>query len=193
MSNSILYGFMGTWLSSLSLICSETVMKDINTEPNKVGTTEAAFLLNISTARLRLLLRQGRLKGAEKVERFWVIPLNSRGMPEITPGRRGPQGTWNKGFRTGNTFIHVLRKEIDYNRDHGTSLPAISVKQGNRNDYCHEVEILGNCKIIYRPHKPNRSQAGGARLWIETEPDVEIIRKFFRDTKLDENKPQGSS
>ncbi|NES05784.1 MAG: hypothetical protein F6K22_25015, partial [Okeania sp. SIO2F4] len=68
-------------------------MKDTNTEtkPDKVGTTEAAFLLNISTARLRLLLRQGRLKGAEKVKRFWVIPLNSRGMPEITPGRRGPQ------------------------------------------------------------------------------------------------------
>ena len=168
-------------------------MKDINTEPDKVGTTEAAFLLNISTARLRLLLRQGRLKGAKKVKRFWVIPLNTKGMPEITPGGRGPQGTWNKGIRTGNTFIHVLRREIDHNRDHGTSLPAISVKQGDRNDRCHEVEILGNCKIVYRPHKPNRSQAGGARLWIEIKPDVEVIRKFFRDTELDENKPQGSS
>ncbi len=52
-------------------------MKDTNTEPDKVGTTQAAFLLNISTARLRLLLRQGRLKGAEKFKRFWVIPLNT--------------------------------------------------------------------------------------------------------------------
>ncbi|MGK7918457.1 MAG: DNA-binding protein, partial [Trichodesmium sp.] len=94
-------------------------MKDTNTEPNTVGTTEAAFLLNISTARLRLLLRQGRLQGAKKVKRFWVIPLNSRGMPEITPGSRGPQGTWNKGRRKGKTFIHVLRREIDYNRDYG--------------------------------------------------------------------------
>ncbi|NEP87792.1 MAG: DNA-binding protein [Okeania sp. SIO2C2] len=156
-----------------------------------VGTTEAAFLLNISTARLRLLLRQGRLKGAKKVKRFWIIPLNSRGMPEITPGRRGPQGTWNKGFRTGNTFIHVLRREIDYNRDNCTSLPAISVKQGNRNYRCHEVEILGNCKIVYRPHKPNKSQAGGARLWIEVDPDIQIIRKSFLDTEPEENKPKG--
>ncbi|MGK7919410.1 MAG: DNA-binding protein [Trichodesmium sp.] len=165
-------------------------MKYTNTQPNTIGTTEAAFLLNISTARLRLLLRQGRLKGAKKVKRFWVIPLNSRGMPEITPGSRGPQGTWNKGFRKGKTFIHVLRREIDYNRDYGTSLPAISVKQGNRNDRCHQVEILGNCKIVYRPHQPNSSQAGGARLWIEVEPDVEIIRKFFRDVELEEDKPQ---
>ncbi|MDY7004954.1 MAG: DNA-binding protein [Cyanobacteriota bacterium] len=161
------------------------------THTDTVGTTEAAFLLNISTARLRLLLRQGRLKGAKKVKRFWVIPLNRRGMPEITPGRRGPQGTWNKGFRTGNTFIHVLRKEIDYNRDNGTSLPVISVKQGGTNKRCHEVEILGNCKIVYRPHKPNRSQAGGARLWIEVEPDIQIIRKSFPDTEPEENQPQG--
>ncbi|WP_293134884.1 DNA-binding protein [Okeania sp. SIO3I5] len=152
-----------------------------------VGTTEAAFLLNISTGRLRVLLGQGRIKDARRGKHFWKIPLNSRGMPEVIPGRRGPEGTWNKGQRTGNTFIHVLRKEIDYNRDHGTSHPAISVKQGNRNDRCHEAEIKGHCKIVYRPHTPNRSQAGGARLWIEVEPDVEIVRKFFRNTELGED------
>lgn len=152
-----------------------------------VSTTEAAFLLNISTGRLRVLLNQGRIKDARRGKRWWKIPLNSRGMPEVIPGRRGPDGTWNKGQRTGNTFIHVLRKEIDHNRDYGTSYPAISVKQGNRNDRCHEAEIKGNCKIVYRPHKPNRSQAGGARLWIEVEPDVEIVRKFFRTTELDED------
>ncbi len=152
-----------------------------------VGTTEAAFLLNISSGRLRVLLGQGRIKDARRGKRFWTIPLNSRGMPEVIPGRRGPDGTWNKGRRTGNTFIHVLRKEIDHNRDHGTSHPAISVKQGNRNDRCHEAEIKGHCKIVYQPHKPNRSQAGGARLWIEVEPDVEIVRKFFRTTELSED------
>ncbi len=150
-----------------------------------VGTTEAAFLLNISTARLRLLLKQGRVSGAEKKGRFWTIPLNSRGMPEITPGLRGPQGTWNKGKRTGNTFIHIVRQVIDANRDHGTSDPAISVKLGDRNDRCHEVEIAGPCKIVYRPHKPNRSQAGGARLWIEVEPQVQVIRKLFPDWELE--------
>ena len=163
----------------------------IDKDIDVVGTTEAAFLLNISTARLRLLLRQGRVKDAYKEKRFWMIPLNKRGVPEITPGSRGPEGTWNRGQRTGNTFIHVLRKEIDYNRDHGTSFPAISVKQGDRNDRCHEAEILGNCKIVYRPHKPNKSQAGGARLWIEVAPDVQIVRKFFREPEVEENKFQG--
>lgn len=150
----------------------------------EIGTTEAAFLLNISTARLRVLLKQGRVKGAYKVKRLWMIPLNKRGMPEVSSGTRGPEGTWNKAERTGNTFIHVLRREIDHNRDHGTSFPAISVKQGNRNDRCHEAEILGHCKIVYRPQKPNRSQAGGARLWIEVAPEVQIIRKFFLDGDL---------
>lgn len=147
----------------------------------EIGTTEAAFLLNISTARLRVLLKQGRVKGARKVKRFWIIPLNGRGMPEISSGSRGPEGTWNKGQRTGNTFIHVLRKVIDDNRDNGTTDPAIAVKIGERNDYCHEAEILGPCKIVYHPHKPNKSQAGGARLWIEVEPEVQVIRKTFQD------------
>lgn len=32
-----------------------------------VGTTEAAFLLNISAARLRVLLGQGRIKGPRRI------------------------------------------------------------------------------------------------------------------------------
>lgn len=151
-----------------------------------VGTTEAAFLLNISTARLRLLLGRGRVKGAQKVKRFWLPTLNSRGVPEITPGRRGPQGSWNKGKRTGNTYIHVLRRAIDYNGDNGTSLAAIAVKQGNKKEYCHEVELHGPCKIVYRPQQPNRSGAGGARLWIEAAPEVPVSRKLFSDPDFGE-------
>ncbi len=100
-----------------------------------VSTTEAAFLLNISTGRLRFLLNSGRVIGARKVKRLWRIPLNHRGMPEITPGRRGPEPTWNKNQRTANTFIHVLRKTIDYNRDYGTSYPAVAVKVGGHFSY----------------------------------------------------------
>ncbi|MDY7004997.1 MAG: hypothetical protein SWX82_13910 [Cyanobacteriota bacterium] len=84
-----------------------------------VSTTQAAFLLNISTGRLRFLLNKGRVIGARKVKRFWQIPLNHRGMPEITPGRRGPEGSWNKLQRKAKTIVHVLRKTIDYNRDNG--------------------------------------------------------------------------
>ncbi|NES70355.1 MAG: hypothetical protein F6K24_36660 [Okeania sp. SIO2D1] len=38
-------------------------------------TTEAAFLLNISTGRLRTLLNQSRVRGAKKIKRLWMIPL----------------------------------------------------------------------------------------------------------------------
>ena len=144
-------------------------------------TTEAAFLLNISTGRLRTLLNQGRVIGAQKVKRLWKIPLNHRGMPEIKPGRRGPEGTWNKNRRSGNTFIHVLRKTIDYNRDNGTSHPAVAVKVGDKKDYCHALKINGPCQIVYQPHQPNRSQAGGARLWIEVEPQHIVQRVYFSD------------
>ena len=145
----------------------------------EVRTTEAAFLLNISTGRLRILLQQNRVLGAYKVERFWMIPLNNRGVPEIIPGCRGPQGTWNKAERTGNTFVHVLRKTIDYNRDNKTSHPAVAVKVGNKKDYCHALKINGPCQIVYQPHQPNNSQAGGARLWIEVEPQHIVERIYF--------------
>ncbi|MGK7919311.1 MAG: DNA-binding protein [Trichodesmium sp.] len=146
-----------------------------------VSTTEGAFLLNISTGRLRFLLNSGRVIGAKKVKRIWRIPLNQRGMPDITPGRRGPEPTWNKNQRTANTFIHVLRKTIDYNRDNGTSHPAVAVKVGQKKDYCHALKIRGGCQIVYQPHQPNRSQAGGARLWIEVEPGNIVERIYFSD------------
>lgn len=145
----------------------------------EVYTTEAAFLLNISTARLRLLLKQGRVVGSRKEGRLWLIPLNNRGVPEIIPGRRGPQGTWNKAERKGNTFVHVLRKTIDYNRDNGTSYPAVAVKVGDKKDYCHGLKIKGPCQIIYQPHQANKSQAGGARLWIEVESQHRVERIYF--------------
>ncbi len=39
-----------------------------------VGTIEAAHLLGICHQRVRQLLKAGRIKGAEKVGRFWQIP-----------------------------------------------------------------------------------------------------------------------
>lgn len=146
-----------------------------------VGTTQAAFLLNISTARVRLLLKEGRIKGARKNGRSWLIPLNSQGIPEVTPGRRGPDGTWNRGQRISKTLIHVLPAVVNANHKNGTSLPAVSISQGDRNDLCHEAEILGPCKIVYQPHNLSRSQTGGTSLWIEIDPEVQIIHKVFSE------------
>ncbi|MDJ0554052.1 MAG: helix-turn-helix domain-containing protein [Microcoleaceae cyanobacterium MO_207.B10] len=140
-----------------------------------VGTTQAASLLGISTARLRLLLNQGRVKGAYKKGRFWIIPLYND-MPKIAPGTRGPEPTWYKKGRTAKTCIHINRRAIDHNRDYGTRDPVIKVKQGRHDLYCHEVLIKGSCRIIYSPDHPNNS---GARLWIEVDPQIQILTKSF--------------
>ncbi|NEP03658.1 MAG: DNA-binding protein [Okeania sp. SIO2G4] len=108
-----------------------------------------------------------------------MIPLNHRGMPEIKSGSRGPEGTWNKLRPKAKTIVHVLRKTIDYNRDNKTSHPVVAVKVGYKKDYCHALKINGPCQIIYQPHQPNKSQVGGARLWIEVEPEVLVERKYF--------------
>ena len=70
--------------------------------------------------------------------------------------------------------IHVNMHKIRANKKHGTNEPVITVKEGRKNTYGHEVEILGPSKVIYGGNdKPILSC--GARVVIETEADV-IIR-----------------
>jgi len=38
--------------------------------------------------------------------------------------------------------------------------------------YCMEVDIKGPSRMIYRPDKPRPC---GAKLWIETDADIELI------------------
>jgi len=76
------------------------------------------------------------------------------------------------------TRIHVNQHNIRSNKVKGTDLPVITIKQGRKNTYCNEVEILGASKIVYSGHgcdvKPILSC--GARVVIETEAEVKIIR-----------------
>ena len=58
-----------------------------------VGTTEAANALGVKPQRVRLLLKQGRIQGAKKVGKVWIIPLY-KGMPRISKGKRGPKPRW---------------------------------------------------------------------------------------------------
>ena len=75
------------------------------------------------------------------------------------------------------TKIHVNQHHIRSNKTKGTDLPVITVKQGRKNTYCNEVEILGPSKITYcgagADVKPLISC--GARVVIETESDVRIL------------------
>ena len=75
----------------------------------------------------------------------------------------------------GKKYIHVNQHKIRANKKHGTNEPVITVKEGRKNTYCHEVEILGNSKIRYGGNeKPILSC--GARVVIETEGEVVIIK-----------------
>ena len=61
--------------------------------------------------------------------------------------------------------------KIRVNKKHGTKEPVITVKTSKTNTYSHEVEILGESKVVYSPDKP---LSCGARVWIETDAEVKI-------------------
>ena len=67
--------------------------------------------------------------------------------------------------------IHINMHKIRANKKNGTKEPVITVKTSKTNTYGHEVEILGESKVVYSPDKP---LSCGARVWIETDAEVKI-------------------
>ena len=153
-----------------------------------IGTTEAASLLGISSRRLRQLLEKGRVRGAYKSGKFWIIPLFNH-LPQITKGSRGPKGKWRTSRPPALAKINVNRNHIGSNMKKSPKdrKPVISVKRKGTNLYGNEVEILGPCKIVYQPDHPLDC---GARLWIdlrsryanETFSDIHFIGGSFPAT-----------
>ena len=129
-----------------------------------VVSSEAASLLKIPQKRLQDLLRKGRVKGAYKSGRIWLIPLY-KGLPYIIPGKRGRKGNWERKRLPKKTIVHVNRNHIEgnINKSPEERKPVITVK-GETRFYANELEIPYPCKIIYRPDKPLDC---GATLWIE--------------------------
>lgn len=70
------------------------------------------------------------------------------------------------------TIIHVNQHAIRRNIKAETKEPVLTVKTYKSNNYAHEVAIKGNSKIVYSPDKP---LSCGARVWIETDAEVEIL------------------
>lgn len=70
------------------------------------------------------------------------------------------------------TIIHVNQHVIKANTKNGTNDPVLTVKTYKDNRYAHEIVIHGSSKIVHSPHKP---LSCGARVWVETEAEVEII------------------
>ncbi len=69
-------------------------------------------------------------------------------------------------------IIHINRNIIQQNEKNGRSNPVCRVEEKGKVRYCMEVNIKGPSKMVYRPDKPRPC---GAKLWIETDADVELI------------------
>ena len=136
-----------------------------------VGTKEAAFLLNISVPRLKVLLQQQRIEGATKESGVWRIPL-IKGIPKVKECDRGLKGTWRRKRCDKTTKIHVNKLQISHNRKHKERNPVITIRQGSRKTYCHIAEIKGSCRVVYQPDNP---LSCGAVVWIEVSPDTLVI------------------
>jgi len=73
------------------------------------------------------------------------------------------------------TYIHVNQHKIRSNKKNNINEPVITVKQGSKNTYCHEVRVLGPSVITYGGNdKPLLSC--GARVVVSTDAEIEIIK-----------------
>ena len=71
-----------------------------------VNTTQAASLLKISPSRLRQLLQKGRVRGAYKTGKYWLIRLYD-GMPYVEETKRGQAGTWKVAKKPQKTTVNI--------------------------------------------------------------------------------------
>lgn len=71
------------------------------------------------------------------------------------------------------TVIHVNQHVIKANSKTGDRNPVLTVKTYKENIYAHEVLIKGECKVVYSPDKP---LSCGAKVWIETENEIIIVK-----------------
>lgn len=73
--------------------------KKAKPETKTVSLADAARLLDIHRSTLSKLLSERRIVGAKRVRRkvkgelltVWSIPLGADGLPQRTPGKRGPK------------------------------------------------------------------------------------------------------
>ena len=69
-------------------------------------------------------------------------------------------------------IIHINRNVLQRNEKNGRSEPIVRVEEKGVVTYCMEAVIKGPSRMIYRPDKPRPC---GAKLWIETDAEVEMI------------------
>ena len=72
-------------------------------------------------------------------------------------------------------YIHVNQHKIRSNKKNNSLEPVITTKEGRKNTYCSEVEILGPSRVIYGGNDKTLLSCG-ARVIIQTESEINIIR-----------------
>ena len=85
------------------------------------------------------------------------------------------------------TRIHVNQHNIRANAK-GADLPVLTVKTYKQNRRCNKVKVRGPSEVVYSPDKP---LSCGAKVWIETEAEVEIDdpRARYSEWVLGEERP----
>ena len=72
-------------------------------------------------------------------------------------------------------YIHVNQHKIRSNKKNNSLEPVITIKEGKKNTYCSEVQILGPSRIVYGGNEKTILSCG-ARVVIETESEIKILR-----------------
>ena len=82
---------------------------------NFLSAREAATMLNITPARIGVLCREGRFKGAEKIGAGWIIPREA-----VINHKRLPPGTKPKTPRRKDdeTLVSNVLKELKESNNH---------------------------------------------------------------------------
>lgn len=72
------------------------------------------------------------------------------------------------------TYVNINKHVIAANRKHGRNDPPVRAQRGRSGKarYGHRAIIHGPSEVVYDPDNPLKC---GARLWIETEADVDVI------------------
>lgn len=74
-------------------------------------------------------------------------------------------------MKSNKKIIHVNRQNIAMNTKDNKDRPVYTIKMNGKIYYAKEVIIHGPSKLVY----DGKQLSCGARAWIETESDIEMI------------------
>ena len=77
--------------------------------------------------------------------------------------------------------IHVNRQHIAMNANDNGNRPVYTIKTGSKIRYAREVVVSGPSRMVY----DGRQLSCGARAWIETDSDIQLIDEMsFQEAEL---------